>query len=59
MPDNLSKKHPQDASRINLGQKWEIEYWTKKLHTTETKLKNAVSKVGNSVSDVKKYLNIY
>ncbi|MBR4323022.1 DUF3606 domain-containing protein [Treponema sp.] len=56
MPDDLTKKHPQDSSKINLSQQWEIDYWTKILHTTEAKLRIAVSKVGSYVSDVKEYL---
>lgn len=56
MPDGLTKKHPQDSSKINLSQQWEIDYWTKTLHTTEAKLRIAVSKVGSYVSDVKEYL---
>ena len=56
MPDGLTKKHPQDSSKINLSQQWEIDYWTKTLHTTEAKLRIDVSKVGSYVSDVKEYL---
>lgn len=56
MSDDLTKRRPQDASTINLSQQWEIDYWTKTLHTTEAKLRIAVSKVGTYVSDVKEYL---
>ena len=56
MPDDLTKKRPQDAEKINLSQQHEIDYWTKALHTTEAKLRAAVSKVGSYVSDVKEYL---
>ena len=56
MPDDLTKKRPQDAEKINLSQQHEIDYWTKALHTTEAKLRDAVSKVGPYVSDVKEYL---
>ena len=56
MSDDLTKRRPQDASTINLSQQWEIVYWTKTLHTTEAKLRIAVSKVGSYVSDVKEYL---
>ena len=44
MSDDLTKRRPQDASTINLSQQWEIDYWTKTLHTTEAKLRIAVSK---------------
>ena len=56
MPDDLTKKRPQDASKINLSQQHEIDYWTAALHTTEAKLRAAVSKVGPYVSAVREYL---
>lgn len=56
MPDDLRKKRPIDAEKINLSQKWEIDYWTENLHITESKLREAISKVGPYVSDVKEYL---
>ena len=56
MADNLKLKKPQDASKINLGQKYEIDYWTKTLNISELKLFFAVLKVGNSVDDVKEFL---
>ena len=56
MPDDLTKKRPQDASKINLSQQHEIDYWTEALHTTEAKLRDAVSKVGPYVSAVREYL---
>ena len=45
MADNLKLKKPQDASRINMGQKYEIDYWTKSLNTSELKLFFAVLEV--------------
>lgn len=56
MSDDLTKKRPQDAEKINLSQQYEIDYWTKALHTTEPKLRDAVSKVGPYVSAVREYL---
>lgn len=56
MPDDLTKKHPQDADKINVSQQYEIDYWTEALHTTETRLRAAVSKVGPYVSVVREYL---
>lgn len=56
MPDDLTKKRPQDADKINVSQQHEIDYWTKALNTTEAKLRVAVSKVGPYVSAVREYL---
>ncbi len=46
MADDKTKKGPQDASRINVHEKYEVEYWTKKFGVTEEQLKAAVSKAG-------------
>lgn len=56
MPDNTRITGPQDPQTINLSQKHEIDYWTRALSTTETKLRAAVAEVGNNVEDVKEYL---
>jgi hypothetical protein len=56
MSDNLQKKRPQDASRVNTNEKWEIDYWTEELGVSETELKEAVKAVGNSADNVRKYL---
>ena len=56
MPDDKSKKRPQDASKINIHEPYEVEYWTKQLGVTPGQLMDAVSKLGVSVKDVKKQL---
>jgi len=56
MADDLSKKRPQDASKINVHEAWELEYWCKHFGVTAQQLKDAVKAVGTSVSAVKKYL---
>lgn len=58
MPDNLNLKQPHDAGRINLGQKHEIDYWTRTLNVSEAMLRLAVERVGDSVSKVKAFLGI-
>lgn len=56
MPDNKKIIKPEDATKINVNQKYEVNYWTTKLDCTETQLKKAVDKVGVKATDVKKYL---
>ena len=56
MPDNKSKTRPQDASRINVHEKYEVEYWSKKFGVTPEQLKAAVAKVGVSAKAVEKEL---
>ena len=31
MSDNLNKRGPQDASKINVNEEWELRYWTQKF----------------------------
>jgi Protein of unknown function (DUF3606). len=56
MSDDLSKKKPQDASRISLTEAWEVKYWREKFGVTEAQLRAAVKAVGNSAAAVRKYL---
>lgn len=57
MPDNKTKKKPQDASRINLNQPYEVDYWCKHFGCSEVRLRKAVDEVGTSKDAVAKYLN--
>ena len=41
---------------IDLDQDFKIRYWTWQLHCTETELRQAVQKVGNSPSAVERLL---
>jgi hypothetical protein len=50
--DDVSKRQPQDASRINLHEDWEVRYWARKFGVSEERLKRAVMKVGNSAAAV-------
>lgn len=45
MADDLSNRGPQDRSRINLSEDWEVQYWTKKLGVTKQQLSDAVKAV--------------
>ena len=56
MPDDKTKKRPQDASRINLGQSYEVEYWCNHFDCSEDELRKAVDKVGTSNEAVADYL---
>ncbi|MDB5915768.1 MAG: hypothetical protein JWR40_2 [Massilia sp.] len=52
MSDDLNKRGPQDASRINVNEEWELRYWTQKFGVTEEELKAAVKKAGVNVDAV-------
>ena len=56
MADDLSKKGPQDRSRINLSEDYEVRYWSEKLGVSAGQLRDAVKKVGNSATAVEQEL---
>lgn len=56
MSDDLSKRRPQDATKVNVNESWELDYWSKKFDVTKERLKEAVKAVGTSASAVQKYL---
>ncbi|HWA85363.1 MAG TPA: DUF3606 domain-containing protein [Opitutus sp.] len=56
MPDDLKKRGPQDASRINVHEPWEVEYWCKELGCTSAQLIAAVQAVGPMVAAVRRHL---
>jgi hypothetical protein len=56
MPDDPSKRRPQDSSRINIHEEYEIIYWTSKWGVTAEQLRDCVKKAGVMVADVKKCL---
>ncbi len=57
MPDNKNITGPQDASRINIHEVYEVAYWTHKFGCTTEELKAAVNQVGVSASAVEQALN--
>jgi len=56
MPDDKTKKGPQDQNRISLSEDYEVQYWSKKFGVTPEQLRKVVGKVGNSVAAVEREL---
>ena len=56
MSDDLTKRRPQDASRINVHEPWEVNWWTDKFKVTKAQLEAAVKAVGTSANAVAKHL---
>jgi hypothetical protein len=56
MADDKAKKDYRDRVRINVNEKYEVEYWSKKFNVTPAKLKAAVKEVGVTVKKVEAYL---
>jgi hypothetical protein len=53
MADNLQKAGPQDRSRINVNERWELDYWTQALNVSAEELKRVVKEVGTSATAVR------
>lgn len=56
MSDDKTKRGPQDRSRINMGEDYEVEYWTGKFRVGRDELAEAVLAVGSSSQAVADYL---
>ena len=56
MADNLKDRGPQDRSRINVDESWELQYWTRHFGVNEDQLRAAVKTAGTSVEAVSKHL---
>jgi hypothetical protein len=55
MADDLTKRGPQDRSKVNVNERWEVDYWTRKWNVTEAQLRAAVE-VGTSAAAVARHL---
>lgn len=56
MADDTDIRGPQDRSRINTDQDYEVRYWTRELNVSEEELRRAVRSVGNSADKVREHL---
>ena len=56
MSDDKSNADGQDRQRINVNQDYELRDWSKSLHTTPERLKEAVQAVGDRADKVREYL---
>jgi hypothetical protein len=56
MADNLQDRGPQDRTRINVNERWELQYWTRHFGVNEEQLRAAVDTAGPSVEAVSKHL---
>jgi Protein of unknown function (DUF3606) len=57
MSDDVRKRGPEDRSRINVNEPWELKYWSKTLGVTPDRLKEIVRQVGTRTEDVEQYLS--
>jgi hypothetical protein len=56
MSDDLNNRHGQDRKRINLNEKWEVDYWTRELGLTKQELERAVKAAGDHVDSIRQHL---
>jgi Protein of unknown function (DUF3606) len=56
MADDKTNRGPQDRARVNINEKYEVEYWSKKFGCTPAELREAVHAVGVMAADVEAYL---
>lgn len=56
MADDRSNRGPQDRSRINLEEDYEVRYWTEQLGVTEEQLREAVRTEGSSADAIRERL---
>lgn len=52
MADDKTIRGPQDRTRINLSEDYEVRYWTKKFGVTKEQLEAAVKTAGSSAGAV-------
>jgi len=45
-----------DATRIDLVEQWEIDYWIETFGVSEERLRHAVDEVGHAPAEVRRYL---
>jgi hypothetical protein len=57
MSDDKTNRGPQDASRINVHEDYEVRYWTKELGVSEEILNEAVKQAGPGAEAVRAYLS--
>ena len=56
MADDLSKRRPQDETKVNVNEAWEVDFWCDKWKITKKQLSDAVKAVGVSAAAVAKHL---
>jgi hypothetical protein len=56
MSDDKSQRAPQDASRVALGEEYEVRYWTGRFGVSRDQLEDAVAAVGNGADSIEAHL---
>lgn len=56
MADDKTKRRPADASKVNVNQQYEVNWWCGEFGCTEQQLRAAVTAVGVSAAAVRRHL---
>ena len=56
MVDDPKIRGPQDRSRVNIEQDYEVQYWTQEFGVTEEQLRAAVRRMGPSADKLREHL---
>lgn len=56
---NFNNYYPQDSTRVNIKERHELQYWSKRFNVSEDALKAVVQEVGPLAGAVDQYLNGY
>jgi hypothetical protein len=56
MADSRQERGPQDRSRINVNEDYELRYWSKEFGVSADQLIDAVKRVGVSADKVREHL---
>ena len=58
MEGTKTLRQPDDLSRVNLGEDWEIEWWTAHFETTPDELRAVHQRVGPSAAEIRRELQV-
>jgi hypothetical protein len=56
MADNKSKRGPADRTRVNLGEDYEVEYWSNHFGISPERLEHLVKKHGVMADEIARAL---
>lgn len=56
MADDPKIGGPQDRSRVNTAQDYEVRYWAQEFGVKEEQIRQAVQRVGSSADKVREHL---
>ena len=56
MADDRTKRGPADRARINVHEPYEVEYWTRELGVSASRLRELVQQDGVMAADIRRAL---